>query len=101
MLKALIGSWSRLRFPDGIAPVFIIVENDAAAASRELVDGLRIDFADGALVYAVEPEIGIPQARNTAVHVALGLGAKFICFVDDDETVAKDWFLHLYEAHRR
>ena len=30
-----------------------------------------------------------------------GLCAKFICFVDDDETVAVDWFFHLYEAHRR
>jgi len=101
MLTALIGSWSRLKFPDGIAPIFIVVENDEDAASRKLVDDLSKGFADGALVYAVEPEIGIPQARNAAVRVALGLGAKVICFVDDDETVADDWFVHLYEAHQR
>jgi succinoglycan biosynthesis protein ExoM len=101
MLQALLASWSKLTFPDGIAPVFIVVENDENGASRKLVNDLRKDFADGALVYAVEPEIGIPQARNTAVRIALGQCAKFICFVDDDETVAEDWFVHLYEAHRR
>jgi len=101
MLKALIASWARLKFPDGIEPVFIVVENDAEAASRGLVDDLRKNFAAGALIYEVEPEIGIPQARNAAVHVALDHGANVICFVDDDETVAEDWFVHLYEAHRQ
>lgn len=101
MLRALIRSWAGLKFPDGVTPIFIIVENDQVAASRELVDSLRQDFAGRSLVYAVEPEIGIPQARNAAVRVALGLGATVICFVDDDETVAEDWFVHLYEAHRR
>lgn len=101
MLKALIGSWSRLKFPKGIVPVFIVVENDESAASRDLVNDLRRDFPDGSLVYAIEPEIGIPQARNAAVRLALRLGAKVICFVDDDETVAEDWFIHLYEAYRR
>lgn len=101
MLQALIASWSRLKIPDGIAPVFIVVENDESAASREIVDSLRKRFSNGVLVYAVEPEIGIPQARNAAVRVALGLGAGIICFVDDDETVAEDWFVHLHQANAR
>jgi len=101
MLKALVASWARLKFPDDVTPIFIVVENDQVAASRELVDSLRQDFAGRSLVYAIESEIGIPQARNTAVRVALELGSNFICFVDDDETVAEDWFVHLYEAHRQ
>lgn len=99
MLSALLASWSRLSFPEAIDPVFIVVENDELAPNENIVAQARADLATGQLIYAVEPEVGIPHARNTAIQAALDRGAGFIAFVDDDETVSPDWFFRLHQTY--
>lgn len=101
MLQALLDSWAKLTFPDDVTPVFIIVDNDPAASMQDIVRKARGQMTVGALIYVVEPEIGIPQARNAAVRAALANDASVIAFVDDDETVAEDWFIHLFDTYRR
>jgi glycosyltransferase involved in cell wall biosynthesis len=99
MLSSLLASWSRLSFPEAIDPVFIVVENDEFAPNENIVAQARADFAGGQLIYAVEPDVGIPQARNAAIQVALDHGAGFVAFVDDDETVSPDWFVSLHQTY--
>lgn len=99
MLCELLASWARLRFPDDVAPVFIVVENDQTETSAALVADARSKFEHGGLSYHLEPEIGIPFARNAAVKAALNYNADLIAFADDDETVAEDWFIKLYETY--
>lgn len=101
MLRALLESWARLEFPSGVVPLFVVVENDTAALNAGAVEQFRSRLGRGDAVYLTEPEIGIPYARNAAVAAALSRGASIICFVDDDETVAPDWFMQLHSTHRR
>ncbi|HEY6633909.1 MAG TPA: glycosyltransferase family 2 protein [Rhizobiaceae bacterium] len=98
MLRALLDSWACLEFPPGVVPLFVVVENDTAALNAAAVEEFRSRLGLGDALYLVEPEIGIPYARNAAVGAALSRGAKIICFVDDDETVARDWFMQLHST---
>ena len=98
MLARLLTSLSELLIPDGVSPLFVIVENNQLPGSRDVVDGYQKLFDRAELVYILEPEIGIPFARNRAKDVALENGADLILFVDDDETVAADWLMNLVAA---
>ncbi len=99
MLSALLDSWSRLTFPPDVEPFFVVVDNDEMGSGKKIVDEFRARIGAGGLVYEIEPEVGIPYARNAAVNVALSKGAELIAFVDDDEVVAVDWFEKLYEVY--
>jgi succinoglycan biosynthesis protein ExoM len=46
----------------------------------------------------LETEVGISFARNRAVEEALGWGADWIVFIDDDETADASWFRCLTSA---
>jgi glycosyltransferase involved in cell wall biosynthesis len=52
------------------------------------------------LRYAAEPTRGISFARNRAVEEALGAGADFIAFIDDDDIPEPDWLVRLVERQR-
>jgi len=101
MLRALLDSWACLEFPPGVAPLFVVVENDGAQQNARAVEEFGSRLGLGNALYVLEPEIGIPYARNAAVAAALSHGAEIICFVDDDETVAPDWFLQLHATGRQ
>jgi len=67
----------------------VVVDNDAAASSREVV----MRFAgrpEYDLRYVVEPEQGIPIARNRAMDSAPE-GTELFCFLDDDEWPVDGW----------
>ncbi|RIA56041.1 glycosyltransferase family 2 protein [Dichotomicrobium thermohalophilum] len=74
----------------------VVVENDDRPRNR---GGGGFDLAHQHpsvhVEYRLEPELGIPFARNTAVETALALGADWIFFIDDDEEACDGWF----EAH--
>jgi len=70
----------------------VVVENDIEPKNEEAVLGLGEQFPAVRIEYRLEPELGIPFARNTAVETALGLGADWIFFIDDDEEACEGWF---------
>lgn len=98
MLSRLLASLSRLEVPPNIIPHFVIVENDVTQRCRDLVESFKDRFAGHEFTYALETELGIPFARNRAKDVALEHGADVILFVDDDETVARDWLREMVAA---
>lgn len=101
MLRALLKSLGDLRF-SGPRPALrvVVVDNDVNASARPVVEHARAELALP-LRYEVEPERNIARARNRCVAAALGDGADFIAFVDDDETVRPDWLDALLAAQRR
>ena len=69
----------------------VIVENDDSPHCKSLVDGLAARYPDIDLTYVLETDIGIPQARNRAMDVALAQQVDWLAFIDDDEIVEPGW----------
>lgn len=100
MLGALIGSWAEMTLPADTEVICLIVENDDAPRSAEVVQAYDT-LPNGAVVrYVHEPELGIPFGRNRAAKEAIAADATLLAFVDDDEVVARDWLVELIAAYR-
>lgn len=99
MLARLLESYERLKEPEGVEVLYLIVDNapdapvaaDVAAWQRK---------TRKSVIYVIEPEPGIPYGRNRALDEAIANGADWLTFVDDDETVDPGW-LDAIVAHER
>ncbi|WP_296424358.1 glycosyltransferase [Yoonia sp.] len=75
--------------------IVVVVENDTVMTTQSLVEGHPLGEVF-AVKLALQPELGIPFARNKVLDMALAEGCDFLAFVDDDEVVAQDWLQKLY-----
>ncbi|MCT2540935.1 glycosyltransferase family 2 protein [Sedimentimonas flavescens] len=101
MLAELIRSWGQMDLPENCDVRFLIVENDSQPASRGVVEAAE-PLGNGARIdYVLETEPGIPFGRNRAAREAIAQGADLLAFVDDDETVARDWLVRMIDGYRR
>jgi succinoglycan biosynthesis protein ExoM len=91
-VERLLAELAGIEVPEGVAVEVVIVDNDAAASARPVVDGARPGFPFP-LRYVVEPERGIVAARNAAVAAAGPVDA--VAFLDDDEWPAPRWLAEL------
>lgn len=82
--------------PAGWQLEILIVDNDA---NSTLIKTLRsvIDRAPIKIHYVIEPQRGIPFARNTVCRESLKHGADWLLFLDDDEEAEPGWL----EAYAR
>ena len=97
-LGSLLDALALVREPDNAHIIIVIVDNDPAGGSR----GLVLERAAGArwpIEYHIEPQPGIPFARNAAV-AACRDRVDAIVFIDDDELPEPEW-LHQLLATRR
>lgn len=88
--------------PPELTPILVVVENNA---TREY-DGLIQRLSEAApklwtVLYAHEPALGIPQARNACLELALTQSPDWIAFIDDDETVEDGWLSAMARAVRQ
>lgn len=94
-LKAAIESL----FAQKNAPEFdiIIVDNDANQSGKDVAFLLsnEAQTLGIGLIYDVEPDAGVANARNKAMKHAKG---EFIAFLDDDEVAFENWLFELYAA---
>ncbi len=97
-LAALLESLAKMTVPDDVDLVVVITDNDAEGSAEPVVDAARASIR-GDLRYVVEPRRGIPFARNAGVRAAPD--ADWVAFVDDDETVADDWLVELWDVAGR
>jgi len=70
----------------------LVVDNDAAASARALVEGSGLDRVS----YVCEPQPGIAAARNRALREAAG--DDLLVFLDDDERPGPGWLQHLLDT---
>jgi succinoglycan biosynthesis protein ExoM len=75
----------------------VVVDNDAVASARELVNNLACGAAFP-VFYVHEPRSGVANARNAALERARG---QFIAFLDDDEEAPPHWLAELLAVQRR
>ncbi|KAA9008986.1 glycosyltransferase family 2 protein [Histidinibacterium aquaticum] len=99
MFRQLLASLGELSPPEDAVLRFVFVQNDPEFTIGEDVEAFAA--RTGRPAEAVhEPRLGIPQARNAAVEAALGAGANWLAFIDDDETPEPDWIARLVEGAR-
>ncbi len=98
-LTRVIESLGRLdlRSCEALSLEVIVADNDSAKSAC----GLCVQLAPSCrwpLTYVCEPRRGIPFARNAVVRCALGRGAEYLAFVDDDEVPDPTWLKALWLA---
>ena len=85
----------------GIELHFIFVENDSAISVQQSVDNFKVTLGPtGENIHLeLEPEIGIPFARNHVLDIANRIGVGWLLWVDDDDLpTTKDWICELYQG---
>jgi GT2 family glycosyltransferase len=95
-LGRLLDAFATLDIDTSMTVTFVVVDNDADGSSRAVVDAAKLS---GPVAYAVEPELGIPFARNRAVEEAAA--QDFVAFIDDDEEPDAAWLAELVAMQRR
>jgi len=76
----------------------VVVDNDAEGSAREVCEQAR-DWLPFDLHYVVEKRRGIPQARNTALSVAMPI-ADFVVITDDDVEPTPGWLAELLRVQK-
>lgn len=94
-VERLLDSFLALQPPgaDWIMSGIVVVDNDPNGSAEDVVSRTAPNAT-----YVIEPEPGISAARNRAVEVARTLGANWIAFADDDETVRAAWVRELCDV---
>jgi len=100
-LKRLLNALACLQIPEASLVHFLIVDNDPEGSARTVVEAANAWLSMPDNRYVVEPEPGIPAARNRALDEAHASGADILCFTDDDAWPHPDWLLRLVDCHRR
>jgi succinoglycan biosynthesis protein ExoM len=98
MLQSCLDSLVRQQLPADVSLAIAVVENHPTASCRQMIDHYAAAAGAPRIVYAHEPRLGIPIARNRSVDLALAAGADWIAFIDDDEVAEADWIAALVGA---
>lgn len=96
MLEKCLSSFLTVKVPDFVTINYLIVENSKELTMMRIVDQFAACLKDphsAALLH--EPELGIPFARNRAIDAAIEKQCRWLIFIDDDETVDRNWLSHL------
>jgi glycosyltransferase involved in cell wall biosynthesis len=98
LLAGTLASIAALKFPEGIIPECLIVDNNSPDDTRDAVEVFARN-APIAVRYVIEPQLGSSYARNRAIAEARG---EYIFFIDDDALAESDWAIELLaEMERR
>src|SRR5258708_21879510 len=94
-LAAVLDDLTRqTRLPDEV----VVVDNDAAAGARAVVEERLRQGAPFPMRYAVQPVKNISLTRNKTVELA---GGDWLAFIDDGERAPPAWLAQLVEAAAR
>ena len=100
MLERCLQSLGEQLPPSDVQLCIIVVDNDPAGGAMNVVtDYMRA--APVCVRYVHEPRRGIAIARNAALDAAIGIGADWIAFIDDDEWAEPDWIAALMTPEYR
>ncbi|MCL3881723.1 glycosyltransferase family 2 protein [Marivita sp. GX14005] len=91
-LADTLASLREIDIPGGTAVRLLIVDNDDTPSAKSLAKGFALPFP---VTYIHAPARNISIARNAGLDAAQG---DFLAFLDDDETVSRQWLARLYSA---
>ncbi len=94
LLGRALQSLLRAEVPPGHEVRVIVVDNNSADSTRQIVDEYSVKFG-GRLTYLFEARQGKSAALNTAIAAAKG---DLVGFVDDDEEIDAAWYSTVFDA---
>jgi succinoglycan biosynthesis protein ExoM len=94
-LDALLDSLGKLDYPTELVTL-VVGDNAPDEPAEHVVAKYRGVFRQ--TVHTLEPRRGYSYARNALLTEAVRLEADFVAFIDDDQTVSKDWLRRLVET---
>lgn len=97
LLKTCLESIFQQEVPENWNVEVLIIDNDKDSNNVQELDKF-LSASKFKIHYIIEPEIGIPYARNRALHESLARAADFILFIDDDEEAQPGWLLAYHRA---
>lgn len=97
MLRRCLESLVRLRLLPGMAVEIIVVENEPTPKCADIVASVAAR-SPHPIRYVIEPQRGIPFARNRAIEECITGPCEWIALIDDDEAAAADWLVTLFVA---
>ena len=95
MLKACLDSIAQTRLPEDYETRLLVLDNDVGESAREVFSAMSFPFAAR---YAVEPKRGLSTVRNRALDEAQKENAVLMAFVDDDQTLDREWLVAMTEG---
>ncbi len=98
MLLEMLNSWKNLELPSHTSVEFLIIENDVRESSQPIVETFKLQHPNLIVNYILEKNLGIPQARNTALEYAIQQGATHLAFMDDDGLADPSLLIELTSA---
>lgn len=72
----------------------IVIDNDKMGSGKKIIEEFK-KISKYEVIYDIEPEKGISNARNKALSLVT---SKYVAFLDDDEFVSKKWLDILWKA---
>lgn len=100
MFADLLQSFGKLEYPKGATVTYCFAENADQLSVQSVVDEFTAN-TDSQATLLLEPQLGIPFARNAVLDWALSAGADYLTFVDDDERVDTKWLSELFSQLQR
>lgn len=95
MLHRLLTSCAKIESDHRSKIAFIVIENGEAAGAYSVVDEFQPQLD---ISYVNEKNLGIVNARNTAVEIFLASGATWMGSFDDDGIVSPGWLVAMLDA---
>ncbi|WP_306030345.1 glycosyltransferase family 2 protein [Stappia sp. MMSF_3263] len=100
LLRTCLASVCAQAVPDGISAEIVVVENHDMDVSRPIA--LDVAAQTGWTIhYVLEPELGIPFARDRCGTFAAAEGFDRVLYIDDDEIAHPGWLTTMIEATRQ
>lgn len=95
-LRNCLQSLVEMKRPDGLELLLTLVHN----GSRHIDDVIQLTGSIQPTVLPIkilyQPELGIPNARNTALEFALEQNADYLAFIDDDGVADGEWCCEMH-----
>jgi succinoglycan biosynthesis protein ExoM len=100
LLETCLRSVAASRVPTGVECAIAVIENNDRITASELVE--RVARETGWMMFVVlEPELGLPFARNRCGITAVERGYDWLLYIDDDEEATPGWLETMIAAARR
>lgn len=99
MLRACLASVCAQSVPDWVQAEIVVVENHDRETSRHVAEEVAAETG-WAIHYVLEPELGIPFARDRCGTFAESAGFDRVLYIDDDEIAHAGWLETMVEATR-